>query len=76
MELSYSKIKANWPHLFTFKKASMEWRYGHQTSANVPKTIRPSFDTSRRGFWRLIHLPKRWLKNAGAKYAVICSKPQ
>jgi hypothetical protein len=74
MELGYCAIEVNWPELFTLEKASIEWRYGHQTRAKVPKTTRPSFDTSRTGFRRLRHLPKRWLKNAGAKYAVICSK--
>lgn len=52
--------------LFTPKRASVEWRYGHQTTVNVPKTVKPNFATPWIGFFRLRHLPKRWLKKAGA----------
>lgn len=31
--------------------------------------------TSKIGFLRLRHFPSRWLKNAGAKYKLIC-KPK
>ena len=58
--------------MLTCKKASLEWIYGHHIRENVPKTTMPSFSTSRNGFRRLKHLPNRWLKNAGAKYALIC----
>lgn len=58
----------------TSRKASFDCRYGHQTTANVPMTTMANFDTSRNGLRRFKHLPRRWLKNAGAKYALICQK--
>lgn len=35
-------------------------------------TAIPSFSTASNGLFRLRHLPSRWLKKAGAKYALIC----
>jgi hypothetical protein len=36
-------------------------------------TAIPSLITESIGLFRLRHLPSRWLKKAGAKYALICN---
>lgn len=51
--------------------ASIECRYGNHMIANVPRTANPNLHISKTGCFRLRHFPKRYPRNAGAKYALI-----